>query len=476
MDQPAVDRNGAPGKMPGLSPRLISRAGYAFMIALLVVSALEAYRIQGTLSRVTLETYRQSVKQDRLLSQLRLDVWRGSVYARDFFLNPDARRAAAFKAQLEELRRESLSGTDQLATLAIPEQSRVEVRSKLQEFWNTLDEAADSMVGVAGPDAHEFAQKEIVPRRSQASAALRQLSQTSQEVVENSAVELARSRQAAGQRILLMLGLSLVSGTLVAFFSIRRNENLERELRRRHEQTEDAKRELEQLSVRLIEVQEEERGRLSRELHDEIGQVLTALRIEVSRSLSLVGPLSPEAGQQLGRAKELAERAVRTIRNISLLLRPAALDDLGLIPALHWQVEDFSRRSGIQCDFTQEDVEDLLPGEIKTCAYRIVQETLHNCEKYSGASRIRLLIRQTVDCLLIEAEDNGIGLELAPNGMPLRRHGSGILGMRERTAIVGGSLTLTSAPGKGLQLVARIPLSDLDSRRPDAAAGTEVKG
>ena len=476
MNHPAAGRESVPGKISGLSPRLISRAGYAFMIALLVVSALEAYRVQGILSRQTLEIYRQGVKQDRLLSQLRLDVWRGSVYARDFFLNPDASQAAAFKSQLDSLRRDSMSGTDQLGMLSIPEQSRVEARNRLLEFWNTLDEAANSMIGVTGADAHKFAQREIVPRRSQASAVLRQLSQTSQEVVERSAVELARSRQAAGQRILLMLGLSLLSGTLVAFFSIRRNENLERELRRRHEQTAEAKRELEQLSVRLIEVQEEERGRLSRELHDEIGQVLTALRIEVSRSLSLVGPLSPEAGQQLGRARDLAERAVRTVRNISLLLRPAALDDLGLIPALHWQVEDFSRRSGIQCDFTQEDVEDLLPDEIKTCAYRIVQETLHNCEKHSGASCIRVLIRQTADCLQIEAEDNGVGLELAPNGMPVRRHGSGILGMRERTVIAGGSLTLSSAPGKGLRLVARIPLHDADSRGPDAAVGTEVKG
>ncbi|MBZ5582870.1 MAG: sensor histidine kinase [Acidobacteriia bacterium] len=382
------------------SKKLISRAGYGVMVALLAFSTWEAYRVQSALSRRSLESYRGFLRQDEIVFQLRQSVWRGSISARDFFLSPNPDEAAIFKTQIRQLRFEGLG---QLGVLDIPQRRRDEVKATLTEFW------------------------------------------------------FARQREVAGSQILIMLGLSLALGVAVAAFSIRRTEHLERELVQNYEAVAEAKRELEQLSERLIEIQEEERGRLSRELHDEIGQTLTAIRIEVSRSLA--DPASPEARERLGRARELAERAVQTVRNISLLLRPSVLDDLGLLPAVHWQIEDFSRRSGIGCDFAEEGVQDLLPDAVKTCAYRTVQEALHNCEKHSGATLVRIRLRQTADLLELEILDNGRGAELGSTGMPHGKgRGSGILGMRERIARLGGDLNLSSAPGSGLRLSIRIPL------------------
>ena len=161
-----------------------------------------------------------------------------------------------------------------------------------------------------------------------------------------------------------------------------------------------------------------------------------------------------ELRERLARARSLAERIVQSIRNISGLLRPALLDDLGLVPALQFQLEDFLRRSGIQCEFTEDGVEDRLPDAVKTCVYRVVQEALHNCEKHSGARKVRVTVRQLDDCLLAEVEDDGRGF--ASNAQ--RSTGLGLLGMRERTANAGGTLMIDSAPGHGTRIALRIPL------------------
>ena len=137
----------------------------------------------------------------------------------------------------------------------------------------------------------------------------------------------------------------------MARLSLRHAYNLERKAEQHFAEVEQARHELQQLSARLLEIEEEGRRRLSRELHDEIGQTLALLQIEISNAANLAGAV-PEAHRvRLDRARALAERSVQTIRNMSVLLRPAMLDDLGLVPALQFQLEEFLRRSGIACEF-----------------------------------------------------------------------------------------------------------------------------
>ena len=145
---------------------------------------------------------------------------------------------------------------------------------------------------------------------------------------------------------------------------------------------------------------------------------------------------------------------MRNIRSISGLLRPTLLDDLGLVPALQFQLEDFLRRSGIACEFTEDGVEEHLPDPVKTCVYRVVQEALHNCEKHSGASKIRVAVRQFDECLVAKVEDDGRGFSSTAQ----RSSGLGLLGMRERSAAAGGSVIIDSAPGQGTRIALRIPL------------------
>lgn len=223
-----------------------------------------------------------------------------------------------------------------------------------------------------------------------------------------------------------------------------------------------------------MSVQEEERTRLSRELHDQIGQALATLRLEITRAESLPARDFQDIRQRLAGARALAESMIQTVRDISLLLRPSLLDDLGLAPALQWQVEEFRRRTGLPCEFSEHNVEGPLPESVRTCVYRVLQEALHNCEKHAAASAVSVSVCRFPELLTLEVEDDGKGFDTA--GGPSRtRPGFGMLGMRERAAALGGTLAVTSSPGNGARLTLRLPLTKAaDSREISAAVKAGV--
>jgi signal transduction histidine kinase len=303
----------------------------------------------------------------------------------------------------------------------------------------------------------DFVQRVMVPKREELYTQLMNMAAAGQAGLQQRETEFTETRRRAAARLSAMLALGILLSFVVALLSIRHAENLGREAERHYAEVEQTKRELQRLSARLLEVEEEGRRKLSRELHDEIGQTLALLQIEISHAAATPAP----SRERLERARALAERSVQSIRNISLLLRPALLDDLGLVPALQFLLEDFLRRSGIACEFKEEGVEDRLPDSVKTCVYRVVQEALHNCEKHSGAARVCVNVRQFPDLLTAEVEDDGRGFRAGGPGMrQTMPHGGGLglLGMRERASIAGGSLTVDSAPGAGTRVALRIPL------------------
>ena len=437
-----------------LSKRAVLRAGYGAVIALLVLSAVEAYRIQMSVSEQHVEIYRHYVEQDAALATLRRNLWLAGTDVRDFFIQTTPQQAEILHQQLESYKAEDRAALGRLAQTGVRPEVTFKLRQSLDEFWAVVDPIPRTMLELPNDRQFEFLQREIVPRRGELYAALIQLGAADQQRLQENEREFAAARRLAARRLVIMLAVGVLLGFVVARFSLRHAENLERQTERHLAEVEEARRELQQLSARLLEIEEEGRRHLSRELHDEIGQTLALLQIEISHVQALL-PAQPEAARdRLRRARDLAARTVQTVRNISLLLRPTLLDDLGLAPALHFQLEDFLRRSGIACDFVEEGVSDRLPDAVKTCVYRVVQEALHNCEKHSGASSVRVAVRQLPDCLLAEIEDNGRGFLSGQ-----RRNGLGLLGIRERAAAAGGTLIIDSAPGRGTRIALRIPLA-----------------
>lgn len=206
------------------------------------------------------------------------------------------------------------------------------------------------------------------------------------------------------------------------------------------------------LSSRLLTIQEEERKNLSRELHDGVGQTITALKMELSR----LQPADEENNaRRLERAQALAAEALQTIRDVSLLLRPTALDDLGLEAALQGHIENFSRRTSIPARLTCSLRDDRsLPEAVKTCVYRTVQEALNNCEKHACASHVVVEVGQDSRGVVVSIADDGRGVqdrESATSGL-------GILGMRERAAMLGGRFDFQSEAGKGTKVTLAAPV------------------
>jgi len=437
------------------SKRTALRAGYGAVIGVLIVTAVEAYRIQSTISRQHLGIYRHFYEQEEALSALRRNLWLASIYVRDFFIESTPERGQALLAQLKTLQAENETALQVLDKA--PNHSRVvpQVRKSLGEFWATIRPLPTTMAHASDKAEIEFLQREIVPRRGELYDALRDITAADQQSLQNNEGEFAETRKQATQRLVIMLGLSVLLAGMVARLSVRYAENLERKADAHFAEVEKAKSELQQLSARLLEIEEEGRRKLSRELHDEIGQSLALLQIEISHAQAALNGQTGPLRQRLERARGLAERTVQTIRNITGMLRPTLLDDLGLVPALQFQLEDFLRRSGIQCEFVEDGVAEQLPDAVKTCVYRVVQEALHNCEKHSGAGRVRVSVRQLPECLVTEIEDDGCGFQPDRRGT-----GLGLLGIRERAANCGGTLVIDSTPGRGARIALRIPLQE----------------
>jgi len=220
----------------------------------------------------------------------------------------------------------------------------------------------------------------------------------------------------------------------------------EQELRASSEQ-------LRSLAAHLLSVREEERARISREVHDELGQSLTAVKMDLAW---LEARLPQRDGQMLERVRstrQLADSIIQSIRRISTELRPAVLD-LGLAAAVEWQVKEFQARSGIQCK-VRLLTREVVASNASTAMFRIFQETLTNIARHAKATRAEVVLEKQRDRLVLLIRDNGRGFDQA---VPSLSKSLGLLGMRERAAILGGRVDISSAPGKGTTVSAWIPL------------------
>ncbi len=252
-------------------------------------------------------------------------------------------------------------------------------------------------------------------------------------------------------RLLMFAVIAISFGLILTASTIMYAGRLENSVQEKYEESLRAQRELKELSKRLVDAEERERRAISRELHDEVGQSLNALLLDVENLIEMSSEGSVSR-QGLQKVKTIAETCVNEVRNMALLLRPSMLDDLGLVAALDWQGREVSKRTGMLVDVVEENVSDALPEEHKICIYRIVQEALNNCSKHAYAKNVRVTVRQEPRHLRISIEDDGKGFD------PSRVRGLGLVGMNERVSQLGGVLKVDSDPTRGTRLRIDLPL------------------
>jgi signal transduction histidine kinase len=280
------------------------------------------------------------------------------------------------------------------------------------------------------------------------------IQELSEKQLESSSEEVSGLFAAFRARLMGMLAFTILAGCALAGFALWRILRLERESERRFEESQHAREELKRLSAELVQAQENERRRISRELHDEVGQVLSAIMIGLGNLRSAVRQNDlDESLKQIQLVQDMTQRNASVVRNISLLLRPTMLDDLGLIPALKWLAREVSRTTAMHVEVEAENAPEDLPEEHRTCVFRTVQEAIHNAGRHSGASEATVHVELAdPGRLRVSVQDNGRGFN------PAEETGLGILGMKERVARLGGSLRLESSPGRGSAVSFDLPL------------------
>jgi signal transduction histidine kinase len=212
-----------------------------------------------------------------------------------------------------------------------------------------------------------------------------------------------------------------------------------------------------ELQRQLAGAQEAERRRISRDLHDTLGQTLAALALGV-RAVRDAAPLPERAVNRLDHVQRMADELGRQLHELASRLRPTALDDLGLAAAAGQLAADWSARTGVAADFQLVGPATRFPAEVETALYRVVQEALTNAAKHAGATRVAVVLGRNGGDATAVIEDDGAGFNADGTGAAAARGRRGLLGMRERVTLVGGTLTVESAPGQGTTVIARIPL------------------
>jgi len=215
---------------------------------------------------------------------------------------------------------------------------------------------------------------------------------------------------------------------------------------------------LRNLSARLQSMLEEERTRISREIHDELGQGLTALKLDLSlmRRSFISGGLAEQAGKV--HVIELSvNRIIRTVRKIATELRPGILDELGVAAALEWMVEDFRKRTGIRCKVSIQGVAKISDTVITTAIFRIVQEALTNVMRHAAASKVIVALKRKGDVLIAEVKDNGVGIL---EGRIIDSKSLGLIGIRERVRLLGGEIVINGKPDEGTLVRVSLPLRE----------------
>ncbi|MBI4460369.1 MAG: MCP four helix bundle domain-containing protein [Acidobacteria bacterium] len=431
-------------------------AGFGTMLLLILVSGLESVRITETIRERETLGHSRFLEGERVLYDIRANLLWSSIWMGDFLQSRTETTDDFYRRQLWGIRQElQIARTQQAMLLLTAEQ--VEIWNRLQvqveDFWAMLEPVLQWSQQGKLRQGGRFLREEVIPRRAAILQITEELTKLNRQVLDNQNAEIARMAREFRIRMIVHVVLSTLLGAAVALWTMRYARRLEARLQEQYQESVTAKSNLERLSAKVVEAQEEERRAISRELHDQIGQALTAIKVNLGMVEQKTTGVSPELRERMRESKQLVEQCMQEIRDLSRLLRPTMLDDLGLVPALEWYVRGFSRRFGIPVSLEIDPNLGRLPEQWETSVYRSVQEALTNTIRHSEATKVFIHLEQTAESLLLTVEDNGQGFEFnSPKG------GLGLIGMSERARQMGGMLSVESKQQAGTRIRVTLPL------------------
>jgi signal transduction histidine kinase len=432
--------------------RRVLLAGFGGLLTLMLAGGIDSLIRIHKVDRQ--ETGVREVYLQRALSleQIRAGIYQSSILLRDYLLAGDPQSAQEVVEKWNEIRSKTDFVIAQRASKVDPEEAPLfkDLQNEVAEYWKLRQLA---VLAAGNRQKSPYASGVLVQRRTALLGLIDRIDHINQVELASADAQLNAAFEALRWRTLLKIAVTMSVGIGFAVFSVRRTLLMEAELQQRYEEGLRARQELQDLSARLLSAQEEERRTISRELHDEVGQSLSALLMEAGNAAARVSPDSTEVRRHVESIKRLAEASVQVIRNMSLLLRPSMLDDLGLVPALEWQAREIFKRTGLRVQVTADENASELPDEHKTCIYRVVQEALHNCARHAQARNVTVEVHRQPSQIVLTVEDDGHGFDAG------RVRGLGLVGMEERVHHLGGALRVKSRPGAGTSIAVMLPLA-----------------
>ena len=436
--------------------RWILLSAFGGMLLLMIFAGMDSLRSLRKLNQVSGEVSQRFSARSEALVAVVVTVHTYTDQMEEYLLSDAAISNTAAPAEIQKRGLEVHTAVEKYPRDCCPQE-----RSLLAKIDEGIARQEGSFAGMLARRAderkqrgHAFVYDELIPRKTELLRLASTVAELNGQELRSENQALAAQFEKLQTRLGRTIALTLFAGMLLSLAAGYYILRLEQHGRGRYLALAKSRQELERLSRRLVDAQEAERRSISRELHDEVGQTLGALLVDIGHLSNLLPAEDRITQEQIGRIKKAAETAVKSIRDIALLLRPPMLDDLGLVPALEWQARETSRRGEMEVEVHAEELKGDLPDEVKVGIYRLVQEALQNAATHAHAKNATVLLKRERNSVVVEIIDDGKGFQ------PERTRGMGILGMQERVRQLGGDLAIRSTPGKGTAVHAELPIDD----------------
>jgi signal transduction histidine kinase len=438
-----------------LRPLLVLSAGFGGLILFILAAAVGTLVMLGRVRADETQIRQSFLGRLRALEQIRSEIYLSGTDMRDFLLTPAAGGGRVQRADIVAIRQKTTAALDQYARTLEPEEQDafLALRSEIGAWWQVVQTAFQWTPAERDRLRYSFFYDQLVPRRTTMLQIADRIAEINERGLTRAEERLSASAGSLRWSLVVTFGIALVGGTLLALGTIALTRRLEREVERRLRETTEARADLQALSARLVRAQEDERRSLARELHDEVGQSLSAIMMEAGNADA--APNAEEIRRRVASIASIAEKTLNVVRDLALLLRPSMLDDFGLVPALNWHAREMSKRTGLNVRVTADPASGDLPDEHKTCIYRLVQEALNNAARHASARNLQVTVENGTDRVTFSVQDDGSGFDKTTV------RGLGLLGMEERVRRLGGRLQIDSRPGRGTTISAELPLPEM---------------
>lgn len=436
---------------------LVLVLGFGVLIALIAVLGFGAVRRARAIYHEMESAQESYLQMESFRRDIVTDMYLADILVRDYLLDPSPQNAARHRAELLAIRDSLQQRLDLLSQQHIPEadsRGLKRLQSEVQAYWDSLDPIFDWTLQQKAQMSWSFLRHKVLPRRQAVVGLAHEVARLNDANLRRERERIQDSQDAFRGFLKEIMAFALALGVVVAFITTYRVAVLERRHDEQNMQIQQTQDNLRRLSRRLVQAQELERKALSRELHDEVGQTLTALGIELG---NLDPGRSPDGSffrARVEEAKRLNTTAMRAIRDLAMGLRPSMLDDLGLEAALQWQGREFSRHTGVPASVQVQGPLNELSDAQQTCIYRVVQEALTNCARHAKARHVLVSVTQQANGIAVVVQDDGTGF-LPGNA---NKGGLGLVGIQERVQALEGRCKIVSRPNHGTTIRVELPL------------------